>query len=88
MAKAIEAYVDERGKLHRDPHDAIVADLAAALGRVGDQTGMAEGVARVILARRLEIERAFKDLDELDGEGSLGDADADLSRVIRMNDPR
>ena len=65
MAKAIEAYRDERGSLHHSPENAIVADIAAALGRVGDEGGLTAGVAKLILDKRKEIERAFADLDAL-----------------------
>jgi len=87
VAKSVEAYLDKRGKLHRHPTDAIVEDLASALGRVGDQTGMAEGVARVILAKRKEIEQAFRELDELvhHTDGNVEIADENLARVIRMS---
>ena len=37
MARAIEAYQDGRGNLHDSPTSAIVADIAAALGRVGEE---------------------------------------------------
>lgn len=66
MAKSIEAYLDNRGNLHLTPNSAIIADLAAVLGRVGEEGGLTEGVARLILERRAEIEQAFADLDELD----------------------
>lgn len=66
MARAIEAYQDERGNLHDSPTSAIVADIAAALGRVGDEGGLTNGVAKLILEKRCEIERAFADLDALD----------------------
>jgi hypothetical protein len=65
MARAIEAYRDDRGNLHNSPTSAIVADIAAALGRVGDEGGLTAGVAKLILDRRVEIEKAFADLDAL-----------------------
>lgn len=65
MATAIEAFKDNRGNLHREPISATVADIAASLGRVGDESGLTEGVARLILEKRPEIERAFADLDRL-----------------------
>ncbi|HEU4652245.1 MAG TPA: hypothetical protein VFS49_12600 [Croceibacterium sp.] len=66
MAKAIEAYQDERGNLHDSPTSAIIADIAAALGRVGDEGGLTNGVAKLILEKRSEIERAFADFDSLE----------------------
>lgn len=70
MARTIEAYQDERGNLHDSPTSAIVADIAAALGRVGDEGGLTNGVAKLILEKRNEIERAFADLDTLDQGGA------------------
>ncbi|MXO58546.1 hypothetical protein GRI89_03180 [Altererythrobacter salegens] len=65
MAKIKEAYTDDRGNLHHSPESAIIADIAAALGRVGDEGGLTNGVAKLILDRREQIERAFADLDKL-----------------------
>lgn len=65
MANTVEAFRDNRGNLHLDPSSAIVADIAAALGRVGDEGGLTQGVARLILDKRAEIETAFADLDKL-----------------------
>jgi hypothetical protein len=65
MAKVIQAFQDERGHLHNNPDTAVVADIAAALGRVGDVGGLTNGVAKLILEKRAEIERAFADLDAL-----------------------
>jgi len=66
MARAIEAYQDERGNLHDSPTSAIVADIAAALGRVGEEGGLTNGVAKLILEKRSEIEQAFADYDSLE----------------------
>ncbi|KLI63596.1 hypothetical protein [Aurantiacibacter marinus] len=65
MADSIEAYRDDRGHVHDSPEDAIVADIAAALGRVGDEGGLTNGVASLILAKRSVIEKAFADYDRL-----------------------
>lgn len=70
MATVIEAYRDNRGNLHLDPASAIVADIAAALGRVGDEGGLTQGVAKLILEKRAEIEMAFADLDRLQHESA------------------
>lgn len=65
MAKSIEAYRDERGQVHDSPSAAVIADIAAALGRVGDEGGLTNGVAKLILDKRKKIEKAFADLDRL-----------------------
>ena len=78
MAKSIEAYRDERGNLHDSPTGAIIADIAAALGRVGDEGGLTNGVAKLILEKRSEIERAFADLDALESKA------AGRARVVEL----
>lgn len=65
MAVSIEAYRDERGNVHDTPQEAVIADIAAALGRVGDEGGLTNGVAKLILDKRRQIEQAFADLDRL-----------------------
>ena len=65
MAISIKAYRDNRGHVHDTPGEAVVADIAAALGRVGDEGGLTNGVAKLILEKRAQIEAAFKDFDRL-----------------------
>ena len=59
--------MDGRGRLHFDPACAIVTDIAASLGRVGDEGGLMHGIARFILEKRSEIEAAFSVLDKFQG---------------------
>lgn len=66
MAKSIQAYLDNRGNLHMSPTSAVIGDIAFALGRVGDEGGLTEGVARLILEKREQIQQAFDDFDNLD----------------------
>jgi hypothetical protein len=79
MAKAVEAYRDERGFFHNNPVDAVLADLAVAFGRVGDEGGLTQGVARLVLEKRAEIEKAFADLDRL--TGMMGDNDSEVLQL-------
>lgn len=65
MAISIEAYRDDRGNVHDTPAEAVIADIAAALGRVGDEGGLTNGVAKLILDKRPQIEKAFQDYDRL-----------------------
>ncbi|WP_240504466.1 hypothetical protein [Tsuneonella mangrovi] len=81
MAKSVEAYLDNRGNLHLSPSSAIIADLAMALGRVGDEGGMTEGVARLILEKRAEIEQAFADIDSLHHHKPIEIAPESLSNI-------
>lgn len=71
MTKSVNAFVDNRGNLHVTLISAVIADLAETLGRVGDEGGITEGVARLILSKREEIEKAFSDLDALGSEKSI-----------------
>ncbi|MGB3795593.1 MAG: hypothetical protein WA957_04740 [Alteraurantiacibacter sp.] len=72
MAKSVQAFLDNRGGLHISPTSAVIGDIAAALGRVGDEGGLTEGVARLILDKRTAIEQAFADLDALGTVKSVG----------------
>ncbi|WP_338242150.1 hypothetical protein [Aurantiacibacter hainanensis] len=66
MAHSIQAYLDNRGHLHTSARSAVIGDITHALGRVGEESGLTEGVARLILEKREQIEKAFADLDALD----------------------
>ena len=78
MAISIEAFRDERGHVHDTPAEAVIADIAAALGRVGDEGGLTNGVAKLILEKRPYIEKAFADYDMLM---------ADRHSVIELGEP-
>ena len=63
MASVTNAYADNSGVLHTTPHDAAIADLTSVLGRIGNEAGLAAGLARMIIEKRPEIETVFADLD-------------------------
>lgn len=63
MANVAQAYADNGGTLHAAPQDAAVADLTMVLGRIGAESGITAGLARMILDKRPEIETVFADLD-------------------------
>lgn len=65
MASGCMAYRDSKGSLHTNPEKATLEDLAAVLGRVGDEGGMTSGVARMIFDKRQEIERVFGEHDAM-----------------------
>lgn len=65
MAKSTEAFTDKRGNLHHSATEAVLSDITYALGRVGDEGGLTAGVARLILEKRADIEKAFADHDRL-----------------------
>lgn len=65
MAKVVEAYMDERGHLHASASNAIIADIAAVLGRIGDEGGLTAGLAKLVIEKRAELEKAFADYDAL-----------------------
>lgn len=65
MAKIAQCFADNRGTFHSTPEQAVLSDLAAVLGRINGDTGLAGGIASVILDKRAEIEAAFRDLDQM-----------------------
>lgn len=68
MAKTAACFIDNAGTPHTTPEDAVLADIAAVIGRQGRDgqvAGMAPGLAKLILANRAEIEAAFADLDAM-----------------------
>ena len=67
MAKLTQSYTDNRGTIHGTPEQAVLADIAAALGRINADAGIVGGIASLILDKRDEIEAAFRDLDDLRG---------------------
>ncbi len=69
MASECTAYRDAKGGLHSSAERATLEDLAAVLGRVGDEGGMTSGVARMILEKRSEIERILAEHDAMIAAG-------------------
>lgn len=67
MAKLTQSYTDNRGTIHATAEQAVMADIAAALGRINGDAGIVGGIAALILDKRDEIEAAFRDLDDLRG---------------------
>lgn len=90
MAKSIQAYLDNQGNLHTSPKSAVIGDIAYALGRVGEEGGLTEGVARLILEKRAEIENAFGDLDELDTiePVPIDQASAEIVEILDLEERR
>lgn len=76
MAKAVTYFEDNNGKPHKTPQEAAVADLAVLLGRIGgEDTGVAHGIARMLLEKRPQVEAVYAELDKL--ERSLPQAQPD-----------
>lgn len=73
MAKVVTAFADNTGAIHASPLDAILVDLSAVLGRIGAEAGITTGVARLILEKRVEIERIFADFDAMDAHQDNAD---------------
>jgi hypothetical protein len=65
MARASRSYQDNRGAFYTTPEEAAAADIAALLGRIGGETGMAEGIARKLLAMRAEISACFAEYEAM-----------------------
>jgi len=90
VAKSIQAYLDNRGHLHTSPTSAVIGDITHALGRVGEEGGLTEGVARLILEKREEIELAFAELDALDEKEpiALDPRHSDVVEVLDLEKKR
>lgn len=67
MASQCVAFRDSKGGLHSSLEEATLKDLAAVLGRVGDEGGMTAGVAKLVFEKRQEIERILGEHDQLVG---------------------
>ena len=87
-----EKFQDSKGGLHATPEKATLEDLAAVLGRVGDEGGMTAGVAKLIFENRLEIERIFAEHDSMiprqwdrrEGDAPVADAAEDDAAEERL----
>ena len=78
MATECIAYRDNRGELHATAERATLADLASVLGRVGEDGGMTNGVAKLILDKREDIERMFAEHDAMMSNASSAEMKADV----------
>lgn len=65
MAKLVPYFEDERGKPHKKLEDAIMSDIAALLGRQGENGDLSIGIAQRIVAQREGIVAALAQLDAL-----------------------
>ena len=57
------AYFDNSGQYFKSPDDATISDLATLLGRVGEGGSLAPGIAKILFAKRAEIERIFAEYE-------------------------
>lgn len=84
MAKIGQTCFDNKGESHASPELATISDLVALFGRMNGPEGMADGVARLILERRKEIEQAFAEHDAmvtaLKSKDAIHATDADAPR--------
>ncbi|MEE4451142.1 hypothetical protein [Novosphingobium resinovorum] len=83
MASECTAYRDAKGGLHSSAERATLEDLAAVLGRVGDEGGMTSGVARMIFDKRTEIERIFAEHDAIVAATPIAGRGAEVPGHIR-----
>ena len=65
MAHTGTGYFDSKGHYFKSPDEATISDLSMILGRVGEGDSLAPGIAHILLERRVEIERIFKDHDSM-----------------------
>lgn len=78
MATECIAYRDGRGELYATAERATLADLASVLGRVGEDGGMTNGVAKLIFERRKDIERVFAEHDAIKSNAPSAETKADI----------
>lgn len=65
MANKSIGYFDRKGHFFKSAHDATISDLAAVLGQISDGESLAPGIAKMMLARRAEIEKLFAEHDAM-----------------------
>jgi hypothetical protein len=82
MATECIAYRDGRGELYATAERATLADLASVLGRVGEDGGMTNGVAKLLLERRADIERVFAEHDAMMVNASSVESNADAESEV------
>ena len=82
MATECTAYRDGRGELYATPERATLADLSSVLGRVGEDGGMTNGVAKLILDKREDIERVFAEHDAMMSNASSMETKTDTVREV------
>ncbi|MEY4501231.1 MAG: hypothetical protein RIS52_1121 [Pseudomonadota bacterium] len=67
MASVGTAFFDAKGQFFKCPEDATISDLASILGRIGEADGLTQGIAKILLERRDDVERIFADHDGMLG---------------------
>lgn len=65
MAHQGIAFFDTKGHYFKTAEEATQSDLAALLGRIGDGDSLAPGIAVMLLERRAEVERIFREHDKM-----------------------
>ena len=65
MAHKGIGFFDGRGHFFKTPDEATISDLSALLGRIGDGESLAPGIAQTLLGRRDDLERLFREHDEM-----------------------
>ena len=65
MANMGIGYFDSKGQFFRTPDEATISDLAAILGKVGEGESLAPGIAKLILDKRIAIEKVLLEYDDM-----------------------
>ena len=86
MARKGTAYFDNRGQYFKTAEEATVSDLATLLGKIGEGESLAPGIAFMLLERRDDIERIFKEHDKLKERGSV-EIEADNVTTLKTGKP-
>ncbi|WP_298465876.1 hypothetical protein [uncultured Erythrobacter sp.] len=83
MARKGTGYFDRKGHFFKTPREATASDIAALLGQIGDGESLAPGIAQMLIERRSDIERLFKEHDEMmaEHEGNVTDITEKVSKL-------
>ncbi len=65
MARIGKAFFDNRGGFHKTPEEAVMADIAALLGKIGEGESLSLGIAHVMMEKREQIEALFEQYDRM-----------------------
>ncbi|QDP54386.1 MAG: hypothetical protein Unbinned4120contig1000_38 [Prokaryotic dsDNA virus sp.] len=71
MPKAVQAFEDEKGGLHKSLEQATQSEIARKI--FGSAESMAPSLAATVLKNRTEIERIFREYDECKFELTSGE---------------
>lgn len=63
MAREVTAWYDDKGTLHASKEAALLSDIEAALGKIGDGKGFTPGLAKLIADNRDQLMPILQQFD-------------------------